>query len=215
MTREVVIANAEELVAGTGIVSILAVIVAALSLIVAARSAWSARKANKKKEEVSKYELSESLRKDILDWYDRCVYILILLRTRLKAGRINDEKYLELNASLSSLVELGRFYFPNYDRDKDKGQDRPEAYKGKRTLPLDLLVKSYAITSKTRKDLLKKKDYFVSELEIYQEGFTSELFEVLDPDLYIEEHMKNTWLKIRYKKTFSESEYAPQNREPS
>lgn len=164
------------------------------------------------KTNTKKYELSETLRKEILDWYDRCISVLILLRKCLETDRVDNENFYELNATLYSLTELGRFYFPNYNRDKGKGTNNSEAYKGSRPLLVDLLVESYKITVLESKELLSKKEYYLSELKIYQKGFTSELFTLINPDSYIKRHIKNTKLNILHQKTFSESEYAPHNR---
>lgn len=182
-------------------------IIAGIALLVAILTFIYTWKMNTKK-----YELSETLRREILDWYDRCIFVLVLLRKSLETGQINDEKYLKLNATLYSLTELGRFYFPNYNRNKGKGIRNSEAYKGNRPLLIDLLIESYKITSLQSKELLNNKDYFISELKKYQKGFTSELFVLIDPDSYIARHTKNTKLNILQKKTFSESEYAPQNK---
>jgi len=184
----------------TNIISILALIIAAASVIYTWRT------------NTKKYELSESLRKEILDWYDKCIYTLISLRKLLERNRVNDEKYFELNVTLYSLTESGRFYFPNYNRDKGKGITNSEAYKGNRPLLIDLLVESHKITSQKSEELSNNIAHFVAELKIYQKGFTSELFKLIKPDLYIKKHLKNTTLNILHEKTFSESEYAPQNR---
>lgn len=182
-------------------------IIAGVAVLIAIASFIYTWKTNTKK-----YELSETLRKEILDWYDRCILVLVLLRKNLETESVNDNKYLELNANLYSLAELGRFYFPNYNRNKGKGKNNSEAYKGNRPLLIDLLVESNKITSLPSKELLSKKDYHISELKKYQKGFTSELFKLMNPDSYIKRYLKNTELNILQQKTFSESEYAPKNR---
>ncbi len=182
-------------------------IIAGLALIVSIGSLIYTWKTNTKK-----YELSEVLRKELLEWYYRCISIIVVLRKSLESGEINEEKNSELNSTLYSLIEIGRFYFPNYNRDSGKGNKNFEAYKGNRPILIDLLVETYRITSKNKNSLLNQRDYFISELKIYQKGFTTELFLLLDPDTYIKKHIKNTKLKITQRTTFSESEYSPKNR---
>ena len=182
-------------------------IIAIIALLVAIASFFYTWKTNTKK-----YELSENLRNEILSWYDRCINVLVSLRKHIEVEQIDNENFIELNTSLYSLAEIGRFFFPNYNRNKGKGKNNPEAYKGNRPLLVDLLVESHKITSRKKDELLAKRDYYISELKLYQKGFTSELFLLMKPDLYIERHMKNTALILLHQKTFSESEYAPQNR---
>ena len=161
---------------------------------------------------VKKYELSESLRKEITSWYDRCIHTLVSLRVHIESGQVNTDKYFELNITLYSLGELGRFYFPNYNRDQGKGTNNSEAYKGNRSLIIDLMVESYKITTREREYLLNNRDYVVSELKLYQKGFTSEVFNKLEPDKHNKNHMENTEISMQHEKTFSESEYHPDNR---
>ena len=105
-----------------------------------------------------------------------------------------------------SLTELGRFYFPNYNRDKGKGANKTEAYKGNRPLLIDLLVESHKIASLGNDELERNKDCYISKLKRYQKGFTSEAFKLVDPDSYIKAHAKNTKINMIQHETFSESE---------
>jgi len=161
------------------------------------------------KTNTKKYELSEDLRKELLNWYDRCINVLVLLRKELEHNNYNEQKVLELNSELYSLTELGRFYFPNYNRKKGKGVNNSEAYKGNRALLIDLLVESHNITKLNKNDLLNNQEYYLAELKIYQKGFTTEMFLLLDPDSYIQKQISTAKINYLHRTTFSESEYAP------
>lgn len=184
------------------------IVIATAALIVSFASAVYIFRTNTKK-----YELSEDIRKEILNWYEKCINVLVLLRNELEINDIEETKVRDLNASLYSLTELGRFYFPNYNRDQGKGSNKSAAYKGNRALLIDLLAESYKITSISTNDFQKRQAYYINELTIYQKGFTSEMFLFLDPDSFIQKQMTTAKIVLLHRKTFSESEYEPNNRE--
>lgn len=78
-------------------------------------------------------------------------------------------------AKLSSLIESGRFYFPNIDRKDGFGKQKPIAYQGYRNVILDFLVYEY--------QLFEKDDYvqYLKHAESLQRLFTSYVFQYLEP----------------------------------
>ena len=98
-----------------------------------------------------KYELSSAHRKELLDWFNKTVEVLIVLRLNTECN--NDYDKINDMAKLSSLIECGRFYFPNVDKGDGFGREKPSAYAGYREIALELLVYSYNIF---QKDVAKK-----------------------------------------------------------
>ena len=138
-----------------------------------------------------KYELTYQYRTEILDWYAETIEILLRLKFEAK-NNFNDEiLHAELLAKLSAKIEIGRFYFPNIIKNDGFGHKKPTAYKGYRNLTLDFLVYSY--------NIFKKKDAkkYLKHAEELQKHFTSQLFEILNPRLFLKETKKYT------NKTFS------------
>ena len=120
-----------------------------------------------------KYELTKSQRSEILEWYEKCVEILIFLRLALKTG--NDVDMTLHLAKLSALIENGRFYFPNVDKKDSHGEDKPSAYQGWRQRILDFLVYSFIFFES------RNASNCITQLETLQREFTSELFDILSP----------------------------------
>jgi hypothetical protein len=100
----------------------------------------------------------------------------MLLKIRTERNESDEHSYTELLSKLSSLIERGRFFFPNIDRGDEFGVKKLPAYKGYRNLALDFLVASFNIYSdpNTRKSDLGKAD------EINRQ-FTSIIFKVIRP----------------------------------
>jgi hypothetical protein len=82
-----------------------------------------------------------------------------------------------LRVSLSSLIDRGRWFFPNL-RDHEVGVDRDKAYRGFRPPVLDELVAAYRLVGKLdpeghasnaelREPLVSAKRRFSSEIQVY------------------------------------------------
>ncbi len=138
-----------------------------------------------------KYELTSQYRTEILNWYSETIYILTRLKIEATQNFKDEILKRELLSTLSSKIEIGRFYFPNVDKGDKFGNDKPQAYKGYRNLMLDFLVFSFQLYDK--KDAKK----YLKHAEILQRHFTSQLFEILDPKTFLKETEKHT------NKTFS------------
>lgn len=172
-----------------------------IAILISLYSVWYTWKTNTKK-----YELSEVLRKEILDWYSKCIHTLVSLRLILEAKEIDEAEKFRLNVDLYTLTEEGRFLFPNYDR--STSNPPYSAYDGHRSLLLDLLARSYKITSQDTALILKQKSDNLSLLKHFQKAFTSEVFDLLKPDAHIKLHTKNTELNLSHHKTYSASKYS-------
>ena len=98
-----------------------------------------------------KYELTENYRCELLTWYQDVVDTMILIIHYCEAGVFNSENFkkerIELLSKLSSLVEKGRFYFPNVIKGDGFGENKPEAYQGYRHINLEFLLHFYHIAS--------------------------------------------------------------------
>ncbi|MGB5024040.1 MAG: hypothetical protein WBO44_01765, partial [Saprospiraceae bacterium] len=81
-----------------------------------------------------KYELVSQYRTEVLSWYKETVNILIFLREQAKQDFPKKELKDEAMAKLSSLIEVGRFYFPNIIKGDNFGSNKPLAFQGYRNL---------------------------------------------------------------------------------
>lgn len=119
-----------------------------------------------------KYELTYQYYNDILNWHNEVVETLIAL---IYASEHDNDKSPHL-IKLSSLIEKGRFYFPNIDKKDGFGKNKPCAYRGYRNVILDFLVFEYQIFEKDN-----SKTY-VKHAESLQRLFTSHIFQYLKPE---------------------------------
>lgn len=118
-----------------------------------------------------KYELTYQYYNDILQWHNEAVEVLIYLRL---SEPDSDNRTTNLT-KLSTLIEQGRFYFPNVNKGDCFGKNKPFAYQGYRNVILDFLVYSY--------QLFIRSDYmrYVKHAEQLQRLFTSYAFQYLEP----------------------------------
>ena len=108
---------------------------------------------------------------EIHDWHNRCVQTLM----QLKLNDADDPKQKEILALLSSLIEEGRFYFPNIMIDASTDNHKPRPYRGLRHNCLDFLVFAYEIVNQT------PENYNRNALEELQREFTGVVFDTLKP----------------------------------
>lgn len=141
-----------------------------------------------------KYELTYQYYNDVLTWHNQVVEIL----ARLRLNKINDELKRQMLSNLSSLIECGRFYFPNIDKKDGFGNEKPIAYQGYRNVILDFLVYEY--------QLFEKEDYekYFKHAENLQRLFTSYVFQYLEPNKQKKKIHKNTNIKVHRELTIDE-----------
>ena len=132
-----------------------------------------------------KYELTYQYFNDVLEWHNQCVEILISLSFNADKTKEKDNLLIKL----SSMIEAGRFYFPNIDKKDGLGEKNPVAYKGYRNIVLDFLVYEY--------DLFKKEDCkkYLKHAELLRRYFTSYVFKYLQPEKHKRRIKKNTNIK--------------------
>lgn len=120
--------------------------------------------------DTKKFELSEYYTKELLDWYEKTIFSI----KKIKLANTDENKNVYL-AELSSLIDVGRFYFPNIIKNDGYGEDKPEAFKGHRHISLEFLVWIY--------DLLNYNDYndVKQYVDFYERQFTSIIFSRLKP----------------------------------
>lgn len=119
----------------------------------------------------ARYAIERDYCNQLLIWHASVVDLLIELCAC--SERNVDVKRPSL-IKLSSLIEQGRFYFPNITPES-YGQDKPPAYRGYRNVALDFLVASYKLHHKPHTEVNKK------QAEILQRHFTSVVFEIVRP----------------------------------
>lgn len=121
----------------------------------------------------AKYTISNDYIRELLDWHNRVIDVLMRFR-HIRRARDSLDFQQDL-ACLSSLIEQGRFYFPNLVQN-NYGLDKPAAYRGYRNLSLDFLVEFYEIVNQPSHD---ESDHDL--LVVLQRYFTSIVFQIVRP----------------------------------
>ena len=137
-----------------------------------------------------KYELQSGYRKELLDWYEETLRIMMQLKIEEQNGCLTEEKRAALLAELATCIEVGRFFFPNLDKKDGHGKNKPAAYRGYRNIILDFLVFYHRLfRQEDRAQHLDRAQYL-------QREFTSQLFIILDPKNYLKSTRKVTRKKF-------------------
>lgn len=119
----------------------------------------------------AKYSIENEYTNNLLKWHADVISVLIKLRSDLNS---NSTEKKQLLLTLSSLIEQGRFYFPNIKPDQ-YGVEKPLAYRGYRNIALDFLVASYNLHNKESNQTLNQQAEYLQRL------FTSVVFDVVSP----------------------------------
>lgn len=163
-------------------ISIISIVIAVVALVYSVLS------------NTKKYELTYQYYNDILSWHNRVVEVL----TNLRLNMSNSELKANQLSRLSSLIENGRFYFPNIDRKDGFGKDKPMAYQGYRNVILDFLVYEYQILEKS--DCEK----YLKHTDALQRLFTSYVFQYLEPKKHYKKIKRNTDISQKTQFTINE-----------
>lgn len=131
-----------------------------------------------------KYELGSQYRSEILKWYSDT--ITLMKRAKAALDNQNEFELKNIQADLSSQIDIGRFYFPNLDRGDNKGISNPSAYQGYRNLVLDTLVFYHFLLEDENR--MSQSD----RLRDLQRIFTSQVFDQLDPKDFIKQTTRHT-----------------------
>lgn len=121
----------------------------------------------------AKFSLTAEYCASLLEWHAHVAEQLIVSRA-LERERTSEQHRMDL-AHLSSLIEQGRFMFPNIEKGDGFGADKPPAYQGYRNLALDFLVASHNLLREPPSDEARVK------LELLQRHFTSVVYEIVRP----------------------------------
>ena len=141
-----------------------------------------------------KYELTENYRKELLQWYASVVEIMIRIIHSMESQEFFSDEFqpqkTEMLSKLSTLTEVGRFYFPNVIKGDDFGREKPSAYQGYRHICLEFLLYFYNIALKSI------DDSNVSVLWKQERNFTALMFEMIEPRKRNREYSKYLGLTI-------------------
>lgn len=126
-----------------------------------------------------KYELTEAYRSELLGWYKSVVYTMVNIIHYCESGIFNSSDFqkgrAKLLSELSSLIEVGRFYFPNVIKKDGFGQDKPSAYQGYRQMVLEFVMYFYSVAA----NIKDNKD--IKLMWNIEKHFTSFIFDVINP----------------------------------
>lgn len=126
---------------------------------------------------------------DIIRWAGGTLAILAEM-AELPVTEMEDDarrrRWHSLRHRLSTQIDIGRFYFPNYGADHQKA-DKPAAFRGRRQRVLEYLVEAYdifdeddALGDLTTRQACKKA------LAAERQNFISEVQRFIDPGRYVE-----------------------------
>lgn len=121
----------------------------------------------------ARFSIENDYTNELLEWHKDVVDVLVRIRC-LEDSESKKDRNIDL-CLLSSLIEQGRFFFPNIDRKDSYGVDKPPAYRGYRNLGLDFLVASYNLARQSS----DQEKY--NQLWLLQQHFTSIVFDIVRP----------------------------------
>lgn len=121
----------------------------------------------------AKFSIASVYTASLLEWHNRVIDLL--MRFKHTSREINDDAYRADVSELSSLIEQGRFFFPNIIKGDAFGEEKPVAYQGYRNLALEFLVSSYDLLQEPQTEFIRR------ELDLLQRHFTSIVFEIVRP----------------------------------
>lgn len=136
-----------------------------------------------------KYELTEKYRCELMEWYKLVVQNMLEIihlseNNIFNANEFKIEK-VKLLSRLSSLMEIGRFYFPNIIKNDSFGNQKPKAYQGYRHINLEFIIHFYDISKANE---ITQND--ISQLWDLEREFTSFMFDMIKPRKKNKEYSK-------------------------
>ena len=159
-----------------------------------------------------KYELTENYRCELMEWYKLVVQNMIEVIHLCEMNIINTNEFrtekVKMLSQLSSLMEIGRFYFPNVLKNDSFGSEKPKAYQGYRHINLEFIICFY--------DIVKQKDISkddIGQLWDLEREFTSFMFDMIKPRKRNKDYTK--YLSITIPKGQSIEDYIAENPENS
>lgn len=126
-----------------------------------------------------KYELTENYRTELLQWYSSVVNLMIAIIHYIECGIFYSSEFAkqrtDMLSQLSSLTEVGRFYFPNIIKEDNFGSQKPSAYQGYRHINLEFMLYFYQIASDSSNDMN------IPLLWRLERNFTAVIFDMIEP----------------------------------
>ena len=155
-----------------------------------------------------KYELTENYRCELMEWYKLVVLNMIEI-IHFYEIRIIDScelknQKVKLLSQLSSLIEIGRFYFPNVIKGDSFGSKKPTAYQRSRHVNLEFIICFYNIA---KQNSISKYD--IHRLWGLEREFTSFMFDMIKPRNRNKEYSK--YLSITIPQGKSIEDYIAEN----
>ena len=151
------------------IISIVSVFIAIVSTIVAVVAITSGHKINNKEILLQYYE-------DLKDWFEEVVHIMKELYVKYPA-KTNKEELKNSLVRLGTYIDLGRIFFKN-QISGDYKINRPEVFRGRRVILLDVVVLYYKIFDRQLQE--ENRDILWG----LQRAFISEMIMLLDKNKF-------------------------------
>jgi len=145
-----------------------------------------------------KYESAASARKEMLEWFYETTNTLMILKACVAQRKPrSDPEMTKQVAKLASLIELGRFYFPNMLRGDGFGKEKPLAYRGYNNVALEFLLHFYdAILLEDSYGQFEHTYGFTELLDKLQREYTSIIYRILKPRKHIDRIRKHAGLSL-------------------
>ena len=159
------------------IISIASVVIAIVSAVIAGMAISQNNKLQKKALTHQNYE-------DMKDWFHSTLYLM----KQLQLKHLNSDKKTELSEVLVSLtteIDLGRIFFKN-QKYGDCNINKPEVFRGKRPIILDILVLYYDIFDNNLQ--AKNQDL----LRALQRAYINEMVKFLDKNKFSNDYIEYT-----------------------
>ncbi|MBX7233929.1 MAG: hypothetical protein K1X65_06045 [Caldilineales bacterium] len=165
-------------------IQLLSVLVAIVSAVISVAFSLRARRDIKLQHQVQLVALKGQYYSELQRWADAVVdamtEAIYLCDSSPTANEIDKSatRIRTARQTLSSLIDRGRFFLPNEERDA-VGQDKPSAYRGFRQPALSYIVAAYEVLERT--DTLPNQSSF-SRLWSLRKHFVSAIQVILDPE---------------------------------
>ena len=142
-----------------------------------------------------KYELTENYRCELMEWYKLVVQNMLEIIHLCENNILNSSEFkiekVKLLSQLSSLMEIGRFYFPNIIKNDSFGNRKPKAYQGYRHINLEYIIHFYDISKSNEVSLND-----INQLWMLEREFTSFVFDMIKPHKRNKEYSKHLSITI-------------------
>jgi hypothetical protein len=165
-------------------VSIIEVLIAALSLVAAWYLGMRAERSSINQYRLSASAFASDWIRDLRNWASEAIDVLseaaYMAQGRHDTEPMDQDTKRSCRYRLSALIDRGRFFIPNYTPD-DIGLQKPPAFRGIRHPALDFLVAAEQMLSNADPELIDRFGSVRGVLIAIKREFVSEIQEILDP----------------------------------